>query len=51
MKIHQTFRLDEEVVKKAKKLASDESRSISNFYAMAVTSLVLMKESLKPKRK
>ena len=36
MKKHQTFRLDEKVIEKATKYATDNNRSLSNVYATAV---------------
>jgi len=50
-KVHQTFRLDEDVVKEALKLAAEENRSISNLYSTAVISYVLAKKLSKPVKK
>jgi len=36
MKLHQTFRLDEDIISVAQKFASDENRTISNVYETAV---------------
>ncbi len=47
-KIHQTFRLDEDVVKQALKMAAEENRSISNLYSTAVIAYVLRKKIAKP---
>lgn len=51
MKEHVTCRIDKEALKKANKIAQDENRSLSNFIETAVISLIIMKESLKTKRK
>jgi hypothetical protein len=36
MKIHQTFRLDEEIIESAIKYSKSENRTISNVYETAV---------------
>lgn len=36
MKLHQTFRLDEEIIQVAQKYAEKENRTISNVYETAV---------------
>lgn len=36
MKLHQTFRLEEELIEAANKFASTENRTISNVYETAV---------------
>lgn len=51
MKEHVTCRIDKDALKKAKQFAKEDNRSISNFIEMAVIGLVLMKESLKLKKK
>jgi len=43
-KVHQTFRLEQDVVKEAIKLAKMENRSISNLYSTAVIAYVLQKK-------
>lgn len=36
MKVHQTFRIDEDLLKKAKKQADKEHRKLCNLYELAV---------------
>lgn len=36
MKLHQTFRLDEEIIEAANKFAATENRTLSNVYETAV---------------
>lgn len=44
MKIHQTFRLKQEVIQAAQKCAEKENRTISNFYETAVIEYLKLKD-------
>lgn len=47
MKLHQTFRLEEQTIKEAQLFAIKENRSLSNVYATAVTEFLKSKKKAK----
>lgn len=50
MKVHQTFRLEKQLIESAKKYAESENRTLSNVYETAVINYLNIAKKLTHKR-